>query len=122
LEYVYLNGATWVLGEMKEQQATFPLSQMLFDKKVHENIRALAARSLGQIDADGNKQLLLRALGNVNDYYIIRVYAAEALAKINDPQALKALEQYSRQERDAHVRQKFENAAREIRGRITRPR
>lgn len=122
LEYIYLNGATWALGEMKEQQAASPLSQMLFDKKVHENVRALAARSLGQIDAEGNKQLLLRALDSVNDYHMIRIYAAEALAETKDPQALKALEKYSREERDPQIRQKFEKAARDLRAKIARQR
>lgn len=113
----YLTGATWMLGAMEVKQAVGPLSQMLFDRKVHENVRALAARSLGQIDPEGNKQSLLKALANVSDYHLTRIYAAEALAKTKDAQVLTALERYSREERDPYVRQKFEKAAKELRTR-----
>jgi len=118
LESRYLAGATWILGEMKAKQAAEPLSQLLFDQKVHENIRTRVARSLGQIDPVGSKPLLLKALANTTDYFGVRVEAAEALAKTKDPQALKALERYSRAERDPVVRQKFETAAKELRARI----
>lgn len=121
MESIYLNGATWMLGEFKDQRATNLLSQMLFDTKTHENVRALAARSLGQIDAEGNKRLLLKALANKDDYFQIRVYAAEALGKTKDSEVLKALEKYSREETDSHVKQQFEKAARELSGRLRRP-
>jgi len=118
LESRFLVGAVLMLGEMKAKQAAEPLSQMLFDQKVHENIRALAARSLGQIDAVGSKPLLLKALANTSDYFGVRVEAAEALAKTKDPQVLKALQRSSRAEKDDFVRQKFETAAKELRARM----
>lgn len=119
LQFVYLNAATWMLGAMKVKQAEAPLSQILFDPGVHENVRALAARSLGQIDAEANKQVLMRALANVSDYFAVRVYAAEGLAKTKDPEALKALERYSREERDPYVREAFQKAAQEVRAKIS---
>ena len=82
----------------------------------------MAARSLGQIDAEGNKQLLLKALANKDDYFQVRVYAAEALGKTKDAEVLKALENYGREEKDSHVKQQFEKAAQELRGRLRRPR
>lgn len=116
-EYRLLGGATRALGIIEARRGITPLSQVLFDQKVHENIRADAARSLGQIDAEGNKQALLKALETA-DHYLTRVYAAESLAKTKDTQALRALERYSREERDSFVRQKFEKAAQEIKARI----
>lgn len=121
MEYIYLNGASWVLGGLRDQRATNLLSQMLFDAKTHENVRALAARSLGQINAEGNKQLLLKALANKDDYFQVRVYAAEALGKTKDSEVLKALEKYSQEEKDSHVKQQFEKAARELSGKLRRP-
>lgn len=117
-ESLYLRGATWILGAMQVKQATEPISQILFDPKVHENVRALAARSLGQIDADANKEVLLTALANTADYFGIRVEAAEAVAKTKDPQVLKALSRYAREERDSYVKQKFEKAAQDLRAKI----
>ena len=120
MEFLYLNGAVWMLGERKVKQAEGPLPQILFDRRVHENVRALAARSLGQIDSEANKQLLLKALANTSDYFAVRVYAAEGLAKTKDRLVLKALEKYSREERDPHVRQQFQKAAQQVRARISR--
>lgn len=120
-EYLLLAGATSVLGEIEEKQAVAALSQMLFDKNVHENVRAMAARSLGQIDTEGNKQVLLKALANKDDYFAVRVFAAEALGKTKDAEVLKALEKYRDEEADSHVRQKFEKAAQELKSRLRRP-
>lgn len=119
IEAIYLSGATWILGELGLKEASRPLAQMVFDHKIHENVRALAVRSLGQIDAEANKEILLKALAKVSDYFQIRVYAAEALAKTKDPNVLKALERYTRQERDDHVRQQFQKAAQALRARVS---
>jgi HEAT repeat protein len=121
-EYLYLTGATSVLGRLRDARAEDQLSSMLFDQNVHENARALAAQSLGQIDPEKNKHLFLRALGNKDDYFAIRVYAAEALAKTKDPQVLESLEQYAREETDSHVRQKLEKSAQELRTNMRRRR
>src|SRR6266542_1018277 len=60
-EYLYLLGSTWVLGEMGERQAVSQLSRNLFDQDVDKDIRGFTARSLGQIDPEGSKSLLLKA-------------------------------------------------------------
>jgi HEAT repeat protein len=120
-EFLFLVGAVSVLGEMKEGQATEALSQMLFDKKVHENARALSARALGQISPEENKSILLKALADKGDYFAIRVNAAEALGKTRDAEILRVLEKYSNEEADSHVKQKFEKAAQELKGRLRRP-
>jgi hypothetical protein len=121
-EYLYLIGSTSVLGELRDERAEDKLASMLVDQFVHENARALAARSLGQIDPEKNKQHLLKALENKYDYFLITVYAAEALAKTKDPQVLKSLEQYAREETDSHVRQMLEKSAQELRTNMGRRR
>ncbi len=121
-EYLLLAGATSMLGEMNEKQSAALLSQMLLEQKVHENIRALATRSLGQIDPEGNKQVLLKVLANKEDYFVIRVYAAEALGKTKDLEALKALEKHSSEEKDPHVKQVFEKARNELKAKLQQPR
>lgn len=117
-EYLYLSGATYMLGEMGVREAARPLAQMLSDRRIHENVRAGAARSIGKIDPVRNKQVLLRALANDSEYFQVRVYAAEALANTKDPNVLEALERYARQERDDHVRQQFQKAAQALRASI----
>src|SRR5262249_19594040 len=114
--FVYLTGATWMLGEMGDKQAEDRLAQMIFDPLVHENIRAQAVRSLGSIDANANKDVLLKALrSDESEYLMIRVYAAEGLARIKEPQVLTALEQAAQQETDPFILEKFHEAAQKIR-------
>ena len=117
-EYLYFAGATRMLGELKEKRAIELLTQILFDQQINKGVRAYAARSLGQIDPVRNKQSLLKALANASDYFGIRIEAAEALATTKDPQVLKVLERYSREERDVYVKQKFEKAAQDLRAKI----
>jgi len=114
LQYLYLSGATHSVGRMGIKNAAAPLSQFIFDKSVHENVRAVAVKSLGLIDAEGNKKILLRALHHTSDYFLIRINAAEALAKTKDSQALAAIERSARKETDSYVRQQFEKSAREL--------
>jgi len=120
LELKVLQGSVAFLGALRASSANELLSSLLTDRKVHENVRALAARSLGQIDPEANKQTLLKAL-DPSEHYAIRVYAAEGLAKTRDAEALKALERYGREERDSHVRQQFEKAAQSLRAKGVRP-
>ena len=105
-EFKVLNGVVASLGEYRARSANELLSSLLTDQIVHENVRALAARALGQIDPEANKQALLNAL-DPTGYLIIRVYAAEGLAQTRDPEALKALERYILEERDVFVRAKL---------------
>jgi HEAT repeat protein len=83
-------------------------------------IAHLAARSLGQIDPEANKQTLLGALAT-SDHYLVRVYAAEALGKTRDAEVLKALERIGREEKDSYVRGEFEKAASALRAKGVRP-
>lgn len=120
-EKMLLNGAVSMLGDLRVEQATGLFSQMLFDNKVNAYTRALAATSLGKVDAEGSKQLLLKALDpSVSDYPVLRINAAEALSKVKDRQVLEALERCSREEQDRFTRQKFENAAQDVRKRVER--
>ena len=81
-----------------------------------------AARSLGQIDPEGNKQILLKALNPVtSNYYLIRVFAAEGLARTKDTGVLKAIEQYRVEEKDSYVRQQFDNASQAMRANGVKP-
>jgi hypothetical protein len=114
LGFKMVNGAVVSLGVLEVKSASELLSSLCTDRKVHEDVRALAARSLGQIDPESNKQILLRALAP-SEHYLVRVYAAEGLAKTRDAEALKALERYSREEKDSYVRQQFEKTAQKLR-------
>lgn len=70
LEHKLVDAAVFALGELRASSANELLSSLLTDRKVHENVRARAARSLGQIDAQANKESLLRALDpKVSDYF-----------------------------------------------------
>ena len=119
-EFKVLNGVVASLGEYRARSANELLSSLLTDQIVHENVRALAARALGQIDPEANKQALLNAL-DPTGYLIIRVYAAEGLAQTRDPEALKALERYILEERDVFVRAKFQNGAEAMRANGVKP-
>jgi HEAT repeat protein len=119
-EFKVLNGVVASLGEYRARSANELLSSLLTDQIVHENVRALAARALGQIDPEANKQALLNAL-DPTGYLIIRVYAAEGLAQTRDPEALKALERYILEERDVFVRTKFQNGAEAMRANGVKP-
>jgi hypothetical protein len=121
-DYIVLNSSVIVLGAFGANSANQLLSSVLTDPKVDSIIRAGAARSLGQIDPEGNKDTLLGALNpTASDYYLIRVFAAEGLAKTKDDEALRALERYGRDERDQYVRQQFEKAGQEIRANKLKP-
>src|SRR5215510_11846954 len=39
-QYLYLDGATHIVGKLEAKEAATPLSQILFDRRVHENARA----------------------------------------------------------------------------------
>jgi hypothetical protein len=119
-EFLILRGAVASLGELKVNSADKLLASLLTDQKVHENIRAMSARSLGQIDPEGNRKVLLKALASTEDY-LTRVYAAEGLANTKDSEALTVLERYSSDEKDSYVRQKFEKAAEALRAKGVRP-
>lgn len=114
-EYVYLLGATTMLGEMRVKEAIDPLSRLFSDQKINVSVRAFALRSLGQIDPEANKQLLLTTLANSSADHLIRGFAAEALANTNDAQVLKVIERSSREEQNATVRRKLEEAAQKLR-------
>lgn len=116
-EYVYLLGATTMLGELRVKDAVVPLSRLFSDQGVNVSVRAFALKSLGQIDAIANKQLLLASLADPAADQLIRGYAAEGLANTNDPQVLKVIERYSRSEQNAAVRKKLEDAAQKLRAR-----
>jgi HEAT repeat protein len=120
LDFAVLNSAVASLGEFRARSANALLAAFVTDQKVHENVRALAARSLGQIDPEGNKKALLKAL-DPSEGYLIRVYAAEGLAKTRDAEALKSLERFGREEKDSYVRQEFEKASQSLRAKGVRP-
>jgi HEAT repeat protein len=116
IELSLIYGATSMLGEMADKQSQDRLAQMAFDPLTHEDIRAVAVRSLGNIDALSNKELLLKALSpDRHEFMMVRVYAAEGLGRIKAPDVLAALEQAAQQESDSFVREKFQAAAQEIR-------
>jgi hypothetical protein len=119
-EFLILRGAVASLGELKVNSADKLLASLLTDHKVHENIRAMSARSLAQIDPEGNRKFLLKALASTEPY-LTRVYAAEGLANTKDSEALMVLERYSSDETDSYVRQKFEKAAESLRAKGVRP-
>ena len=95
-EELYRDGATSMLGAFRVKKAITPLSWLLFDDRVDKTTRALAAKSLGQIDIEASKEFLLAVMDpNVSDYYLARVNAAESLSQSSDPQVLMVLDRYS---------------------------
>ena len=113
--YKYLIGATSLLGNLQVHEAAKPLSRIFSDRKINTSARAFALRSLGQIDAEANKRLLLTAMADPSADYLIRSFAAEALADTNDPQVLKAVERRIREEQNQTVRRKLEETAQKLR-------
>jgi HEAT repeat protein len=109
MECQYLKGSVSVLGQLKEARAVPQLLQLAVDRKAHENARAIATRSVGRIDAEGSKNFLLRILNASREYHQVRIYAAEGLARTDDPQTLAALNRHALAEK----------AAREIKARIS---
>jgi hypothetical protein len=115
IEFKLLRPAVSLLGELRANSANEFLSSLATDSKVHQSVRAMAIRSLGQIDSEANKQILIRAL-DPSEHPSVRINAAEGLAKTKDAEALKALERFGREEKDSYVRNEFgkaENALRE---------
>jgi HEAT repeat protein len=119
LEALYLAGATDGLGELRAQEANTILTRILLDMNVHENVRTLAARSLGKIDSQENEEALLKALDpKIADYPFIRIEAAKALAQTGDPAALSAIERAAAAESDKYVKQQLAEAASQLKRRI----
>jgi HEAT repeat protein len=114
MEELYLDGAVYMLGELKVKEAEENLSRILLDRTADRRTRAWAAKSLGQIDAEANKNILLEAL-RPHNYHLIRINAAEALANTKDRNVLRTLEAYSREERDDYVRQRLQKATDKLR-------
>src|SRR5262249_28410255 len=118
MEYLYLLGSVSVLGQIKEARAVSQLLQVAVDREAHADARAYATRSVLEIDAEGSKNFLLRILNANREYYLMRIFAAEGLARTDDTQALAALNRHKLVERDAYVRKQFEKTAQEIKARI----
>jgi len=117
MEELFLDGAVFMLGELKAKEAQGALSQILLDSTADRRTRAWAAKSLGQIDVDANKDVLLEAL-RPRQYHLIRINAADALANTKDPKVLTALDRYSREERENYVRQRLQKATDKLRARL----
>lgn len=122
MESMLYQSATGALGELRVTGAIGPLTANLKDRRVDKIKRAFSARALGQIDPDRSKQSLLEVLRDKSIYYDIRVEAAQALAKTRDPEVLRVLEQYAREEQDTFTRKQFEKAVQEMKANIQRSR
>jgi len=114
--------ATAALGELKEVSAIGPLTSTLKDQRVDKITRAYSARSLGKIDPQESKNDLLDALTDKSNYHLIRIFAAEGLAKTRDAEALNILDKQSSEEKDPYVKKMIEKSAKELRDSLQRPR
>lgn len=84
------------LGRLREKRAVPILSKIFLDK-AHENQRYFAIRALGQIDADGNKQLLLMAIdldSSESAKFWEPALEGLALTRTPDPAVAEAVERY----------------------------
>lgn len=119
-EYRYFEGVLWVAGSLGLREISETLTQVLLDPFAEGSIRVLAAKSLGQIDVEGNKEILLSALNSsvAENDDLVRAAAAEALAATKDTRVLNELETRASQEDDKVIRERIEASARKLRARI----
>ncbi|MDX1979332.1 MAG: hypothetical protein SFV51_03625, partial [Bryobacteraceae bacterium] len=99
-----------------EKRAIPLIRSVLHDKSLRDNVRRYAARALGQIDAEGNKQELLRAFDESAEpaLWPLRLDIAKALIRVKDRSVVNKLESWSRGERSSVARRKFEEVVAEM--------
>ena len=117
LDFILLDRAVFALGQLKEAQALQPLSDLLADRHINDNIRSRAARALGKIDADASKDVLLRSL-DPDNHISVRLAAIEALGKARGAAVLDSLQRYLKTEQRDSLRRRATESIREIRSRI----
>jgi len=84
-------GAVWLLGKIKSQEAVKPLIKILFKDKDFL-VRSYAALSLGEIgDVQAVKPLIKALNSNSIEYVLVKPSAIKALGMLNDPSAIPVL-------------------------------
>jgi hypothetical protein len=95
--YPTLIDAVFALGKLKETTGLPLLRELIMREGVSPEVEIYALQSIGEIDPDGNKGVLLRALKSQE--FPVRRAAAEALSKTNDASVLTELEVVASQEK-----------------------
>jgi HEAT repeat protein len=88
LGYLYLHSSVGALGKLREPRAIPLLGQLATADD--RTTRMLALQSLGQIDPEGSRDILLNALHD--EYGSIHYIAAAALSTVDDPKVLIELD------------------------------
>ena len=97
----------------------FPLPVCIHFREV---FRESAARSLGQIDASGNKDILYSIFEQAEpEQWPLRIAVVDALSEANDTTILAKMEYYARGELRPHARKKMEEAIQRMKTRIQKP-
>ncbi|MBL8229252.1 MAG: HEAT repeat domain-containing protein [Bryobacterales bacterium] len=88
-----------VIGGLKFREAIPKIQLVLRDSALYQPTRASAARSLGRIDPEGSKQILIDAFDACTPLeFEVRIAIAEALAETRDRTVLAKLETWARGE------------------------
>jgi HEAT repeat protein len=95
-EYSLLRASVFALGKLQWKAALPLLIDFVTRTDGPQEIVVFALQSIGEIDAEGNKTVLLGALKS-QDFFTRRI-AAEALSKTNDTSVLTELEVVASQE------------------------
>jgi hypothetical protein len=109
-----------VVGLFGYKEAIPKLRLVLADKELDQPARMAAARALGRLDAEGNKQVLLTAFDECTKLEsTVRVAIAEALAQTRDRSVLAKLETWARGEAPGTFERKhFDRIVSEMRTRL----
>ena len=116
VEYLLLTRSVFALGKLQAAAAVPLLIDLVTRTDGPQEVAVLAIQSIGEIDAEGNKTVLLGALKS-QDFFTRRI-AAEALSKTNDPSVLTELEVAASQEDHLEQSRAIQALADSMRARI----
>jgi hypothetical protein len=115
-----LTRAVSLAGGLGYKEAIPKIRLVLADGSMDQTTRRAAARALGRLDAEGNKQVLLTAFDQCTKLEsTVRVAIAEALAQTRDRSVLAKLETWARGEAPGTFERKhFDRIVSEMRTRL----
>jgi ABC-type antimicrobial peptide transport system permease subunit len=85
--------AIYAIMEKKDPAAVLPLCEILLDEKADVKLRMESAHALGEIDGEGARKALAKALGQSKNQYLTRSinYALEAIDRRENKKAEKTV-------------------------------
>ncbi len=115
--YPILIDAVFALGKLKETVGIPLLRELVMRDGISPEVEIYALQSIGEIDPDGNKGVLLGALRSQE--FPVRRAAAEALSKTNDTSVLTELGVAASQEKSRGQSSVIQGLADSMRTRIS---